>query len=54
MDGYYDILKPRAKALLDHPDAAVRALAAETMREIDVFDRSEGSYGYVVYVLQGA
>src|SRR5436190_1107113 len=30
VDGYYDILAPRAQALLDHPDAAVRAFAAET------------------------
>lgn len=54
VDGYYDILAPRAKALLDHPDAAVRDFAGETLREINVFDRSEGSYGYVFYVLQGA
>lgn len=54
VDGYYDILEPRAKALLDHPDAAVRHFAVETVREIDVFDRSEGSYGYVFYVLRGA
>jgi hypothetical protein len=38
VDGYYDILRPRAKALLDHPDAAVRDFAAETVREINVFD----------------
>jgi len=54
VDGYYDLLQPRAKALLDHPDAAVRDFAAETVREINVFGRSEGSYGYVFYVLQGA
>lgn len=52
VDDYYDILKPRAMALLDHPDAAVRDFAAETVREINVFDRSEGSYGYVFYALQ--
>jgi cyclopropane fatty-acyl-phospholipid synthase-like methyltransferase len=54
VDGYYDVLRPRAKALLDHPDSAVRDIAAETIREIDVFDRSEDSYGYVFYVLQRA
>ena len=54
VDGYYDTLGPRAKALLDHPDAAVRDFAAETMREIEVFDQSEDSYGYVFYVLQRA
>lgn len=54
VDGYYEILKPRAKALLDHPDSAVRDFAAETMKEIDVFGRSADSYGYVFYVLQRA
>jgi hypothetical protein len=52
VDGYYDILAPRAKALLVHPDASVRDYAAETTREIEVFERSEDSYGYVFYVLQ--
>jgi cyclopropane fatty-acyl-phospholipid synthase-like methyltransferase len=52
VDGYYDTLGPRAKALLDHQDAAVRDFAAETVTEINVFDRSEDSYGYVFYALQ--
>jgi hypothetical protein len=30
----------------------VRAFAAETMREIEIFGLSEESYGYVFYVLQ--
>jgi serine/threonine-protein kinase HipA len=51
VDGYYDILAPRAKALLDHPDPAVRDFAGETVREIEVFHFSEDSYGYVFYVL---
>jgi hypothetical protein len=50
--GYYDILGPRAKALLNHPQTSVRELAAETVREIEVFERSEDSYGYVFYVLE--
>lgn len=54
VDGYYDVLAPRAEALLGHPDPAVREFAAETVREIEVFDRSEDSYGYVFYVLQRA
>jgi cyclopropane fatty-acyl-phospholipid synthase-like methyltransferase len=54
VDGYYDVLAPRAKALLDHPDSTVRDFAAETMREIEVFECSEGSYGYVFYVLRRA
>jgi cyclopropane fatty-acyl-phospholipid synthase-like methyltransferase len=54
VDGYYDILAPRAKALLDHSDSSVRDFAAETVREIEVFQCSEDSYGYVFYVLQRA
>jgi SAM-dependent methyltransferase len=52
VEGFYDTLAPRAKALLDHPDASVRAFAADTVREIEVFQGSEDSYGYVFYVLQ--
>lgn len=52
VDGYYDVLAPRAEALLDHPDADIREFAAEAIREIDVFNRSDDSYGYVFYVLQ--
>jgi trans-aconitate methyltransferase len=51
---YYDILEARARVLITHPDASVRDLAVETVREIEVFDRSDGSYGYVFYVLQRA
>jgi SAM-dependent methyltransferase len=51
-DGYYDVLAPRARALLDHPDARVRDFAADTVREIEVFQCSEDSYGYVFYMLQ--
>jgi SAM-dependent methyltransferase len=54
VDGYYDVLGPRARTLLDHPDEAVRELAAGMMTEIDVFDHSEDSYGYVFYVLERA
>ncbi len=52
VDGYYEILEPRARALADHPDEDVRAFALETVREIEIFRRSEGSYGYVFYVLR--
>jgi trans-aconitate methyltransferase len=52
--GYYDLLEPRAKALMDHPDASVRAVAVETVKEIEIFQSSEESYGYVFYVLQRA
>jgi SAM-dependent methyltransferase len=52
VDGYYDLLEPRARALFDHPDEAVRVFAAETVQEIRVFGRSEDSYGYVFYVMQ--
>jgi hypothetical protein len=50
--GYYDVLGPRARQMLDHPDAAVRDLAADTLREIEIFQQSAGSYGYVFYVAQ--
>ena len=49
---YYDVLKPRARSLVSHSDVAVRNFAVETLREIEVFEISEGSYGYVFYVLQ--
>jgi len=52
VEGYYDVLAPRAQALLEHQDPSVRAFAAETVREIEVFEVSEDSYGYVFYVLQ--
>ena len=52
VQGYYDLLEPRAKALVDHPDASVRAFAVETVKEIEIFHASEESYGYVFYVLQ--
>jgi SAM-dependent methyltransferase len=54
VDGYYDILAPRAKALLNHPDKSVREFATETVREIEVLECSEDSYGYVFYILEGA
>lgn len=52
MEGYYDTLEPRARVLVDHPDASVREFALETLKEIDIFRCSEESYGYVFYVLQ--
>lgn len=54
VDGYYDILAPRAEALLGHPDSSVREFAAETVKEIEMFHCSEDSYGCVFYVLQRA
>jgi trans-aconitate methyltransferase len=54
VEGYYDVLEPRAKALVDHPNASVRDVAIETIKEIEVFHCSEDTYGYVFYVLQRA
>jgi trans-aconitate methyltransferase len=51
MTGYYDLLEPRAKAFMDHPDSSVRAFAGETVKEIEIFHSSEESYGYVFYAL---
>lgn len=53
-EGYYDHLEPRAKALIAHPDSTVRNLAAGNLKEIEIFNSSEGSYGYVFYVLRRA
>jgi trans-aconitate methyltransferase len=52
VEGYYDVLAPRAHALLNHPEPAVRDFAAETVREIEVFEDAQDSYGYVFLVLQ--
>ena|GEM_PF-6961674 len=54
MEGYYDVLRFLAKALLDHPDESVRAFAAETKEEIRIFECSKASYGYVFCVLRKA
>jgi len=51
---YYDILEPRAKELLDHPDESVKEFAAETLEEIRIFGLCDNSYGYVFYVMQKA
>jgi len=52
VEGYYDVLAPRANVLMKHPDPFVRELATATLQEIDIFQDSEDSYGYVFYVLQ--
>lgn len=52
IEDYYDVLEPRAKELAAHPDSAVREFAQETLREIEVFNQSEDSYGYVFFILQ--
>jgi cyclopropane fatty-acyl-phospholipid synthase-like methyltransferase len=54
VEGYYDVLEPRARLLVDHRDATVRDFALETLREIEIFETSENSYGYVFYILQRA
>jgi SAM-dependent methyltransferase len=52
VDRYYDVLELRAKALAEHPDGSVREFARETLKEIEVFETSAGSFGYVFYVLE--
>lgn len=52
IDDYYEILGSRAKSLINHADVAVRELALETVKEIDAFRCSEGTYGYVFFVLR--
>jgi trans-aconitate methyltransferase len=52
VEGYYDVLEPRAKSLANHSDVAVREFAVETLKEIETFKISEDSYGYVFFLLQ--
>lgn len=52
IEGYYELLEPKAKSLISHESSDVRSFAEETIEEIEVFKISEGSYGYVFYVLQ--
>jgi trans-aconitate methyltransferase len=52
VDGYYDVLEPRAKSLVNHSDVAVREFAVATLKEIETFKISEDSYGYIFYLLQ--
>jgi len=52
IDGYYDVLEPRSQTLIKRDDAAVREFAEETLKEIEILRRSEGSFGYVFYILQ--
>lgn len=54
VDGYYEVLEPRATAFLDHPDESVREFAAATLEKIRIFGCSEESYGYVFYVMRKA
>lgn len=51
-EGYYDVLGPRAASWMDHADAEVRELAASTLKEIEIFELSEASYGYVFFLLE--
>jgi len=52
IDGYYDILQPRADSLCEHSNESVREFAKSTLQEIDVFQKSHGSYGYVFLSLK--
>ena len=52
VEGYYDVLEPRAKGLLKHNDPRVKDFAAAMLEEIRVFNASEGSYGYAFFILQ--
>jgi len=50
--GYHEVLGPRARAVVDHPNEAVRAFAAEVLAEIDLLQVAGTSYGYVFYALE--
>ena len=49
---YYDILEPRAKSLLDHPDSSVIDFATDIIKEIEIFHGYKESYGYTFFILQ--
>ena len=49
---YYELLQPRAQRLAGTSDPATCELALATVAEIEIFSRSEGSYGYVFFVLE--
>jgi SAM-dependent methyltransferase len=51
-EGFYNILEPRAKRLIDHSDPDVSDFATEMLKEIEVFESSDDSYGYTFYALQ--
>jgi SAM-dependent methyltransferase len=52
VEDYYEVLEPRAKSLVNHPDPSVRKFAIETLKEIEIFKISGDTYGYVFYLLQ--
>jgi hypothetical protein len=52
MKEYYEVLESRAKSLANHSDVALRDFVAETLKEIETFEISENSYGYVLFILQ--
>lgn len=52
MKEYYEVLESRAKSLANHSDVALRDFVAETLKEIETFEISENSYGYVFFILQ--
>ena len=52
VEDFHEILGPRARGLVDHPNESVRAFATEILAEIDLFATAHGSYGYVFYLLE--
>ena len=49
---YYAVLERRARSLINHSDVGIRDFAVEALKEIETFEISKDSYGYVFYVLQ--
>ncbi|MCC5840021.1 MAG: class I SAM-dependent methyltransferase [Opitutales bacterium] len=52
VEGYYDILRPRAEAHLPHPEPAVREIAAGLLEEIRIHAANEEGFAYFFYVLK--
>lgn len=52
MDGYYDVLEPKAQTLINHQHDEVRELAQDILEEIDIFRQADGCYSYVIFTLR--
>lgn len=52
VEGYYEVLEPAARSLLNHTEKSVRDFAAETLKSIGIFNYFEDCFGYVFYVMQ--
>lgn len=52
INGYYDVLAEKAYRYRVHPDQTIREFAEGLLEEIGVFEQSNNSFGYVIFLLQ--